>query len=140
MSKTLETRFWEKVNITDTCWLWTGATSDGYGSFGFNGKMKRVHRLAYAWAKGVPVDSFGILDHLCRVKNCVNPDHLEEVSQAENVRRGDSANRDLCRRGLHPWTRENIIKSPSSRPRCRTCNRATRRRNKEAKNLSLIHI
>jgi hypothetical protein len=45
--------FWAKVHKTETCWVWTGAASNNYGKFGFQGKMVLAHRLSYGLAKGV---------------------------------------------------------------------------------------
>lgn len=82
-----ETRFWANVDkdAGAPCWLWTGSlNSDGYGRF--NGKL--AHRRTYLEVVG-PIPDGLVLDHLCRVRNCVNPDHLEPVTQRENMRRGD---------------------------------------------------
>ncbi len=65
------------------CWFWLGALSRGYGSL----KNARAHRVAYEMTIG-PIPEGLVIDHLCRVTSCVNPDHLEAVTQAENVRRG----------------------------------------------------
>ena len=68
------------------CWLWTGATTDkGYGVF-WDGKLGRAHRWAYTHWRG-PIPEGLTLDHLCQVKACVNPDHLEPVTALENYRR-----------------------------------------------------
>src|SRR6266550_5237942 len=73
----LPERFWSKVEKTPTCWLWHGATlRDGYGQIKWDSKIVRAHRLAYASVHGWPSLD---LDHLCRVRYCGNPDHLEEV-------------------------------------------------------------
>ena len=85
---TPEERFWAKVDKTETCWLWIGAQSrTGYGSFGVKRKTHYVHRLAYEWLIG-PIPEKLVIDHLCRVRNCVNPDHMEIVSHRENTLRG----------------------------------------------------
>lgn len=84
---TEEERFWLKVDKTQTCWLWTARLDkDGYGQFQRNGDAQRAHRIAYEWEHG-PVPAGLQLDHLCRVKNCVRPDHLELVTVQENIRR-----------------------------------------------------
>ena len=108
------------------CWLWQGCTTTrGYGLIAICGKSKLAHRLAYELFKG-PIPEGLELDHLCRVRNCCNPDHLEAVTHEENVRRGDSGcnhrNKTHCPSG-HEYTPENIYRLPS-RPRerrCRTC-------------------
>ena len=78
-------RFWNKVEKTETCWIWTGAKdTKGYGAFrDSDGRTVRAHRFS----AGEPPRGL-VWDHLCRVRNCVNPDHLEAVTQGENVRRG----------------------------------------------------
>src|ERR1041385_7046280 len=81
------TRFWNKVERTESCWLWHGTLdSYGYGVIGCpDGKMRKAHRLAYeSFGENIPPNL--TVDHLCRVKNCLRPDHLEIVTSAENVR------------------------------------------------------
>lgn len=87
-----EERFWGRVAKTETCWLWTGRlTEKGYaGKVGYQGKHYAPHRLAYELLTG-PIPDGLVLDHLCRVRNCVNPDHLEPVTAEENTRRGTDA-------------------------------------------------
>jgi len=89
VKKSLETRFWEKVNKTDTCWFWTGyINSKGYGRAYLKGdKHIGAYRVAYEYVKG-KVPKGLVLDHLCRVPSCVNPDHLEPVTYRENTTRG----------------------------------------------------
>jgi len=85
-------RFWRKVDFgaPGDCWRWTGAISDtGYGDFFLSISVGtvRAHRWAYEERRG-PIPRGMDLDHLCRVRHCVNPDHLEPVTRAENLRRG----------------------------------------------------
>lgn len=82
-------RFWPKVEKTETCWLWTAALSPmGYGRFrGADGRTVQAHRFCYELIRG-PIPDGLDLDHLCRVRNCVRPDHLEPVTRTENWRRG----------------------------------------------------
>jgi hypothetical protein len=73
------------------CWLWTGALTNGYGiADPGKGHSRRVHRIFYAHFVGEIPDGL-CLDHLCRVRCCVNPAHLEPVTNRENVRRGIAA-------------------------------------------------
>lgn len=90
-----EERFWAKVDRRDggDCWPWLGTTtSTGYGLFGVPREDRTVgaHRYAYELVVG-PIPTGLELDHLCRVRNCVNPAHLEPVTHAENLRRGREA-------------------------------------------------
>lgn len=84
-----EDRFWEKVDIRDFngCWVWTAAKSTcGYGRFGMGRKgtgQVQAHRLSYEWLVG-PIPPGMQLDHVCRVRSCVNPEHLRIVTNAQN--------------------------------------------------------
>lgn len=84
-------RFMAKVAwpvSVEECWLWTAAlNSSGYGSFAIEGRGRGSHRIAYELRNG-PVPAGFELDHLCRVRNCVNPDHMEPVTTRANVLRG----------------------------------------------------
>lgn len=99
---TPENRFWGRVTKTDSCWLWARPHSNGYGYITVNGKKYLAHRLSYVWANG-PVPEGLELDHLCRVRSCVNPAHLEAVTSKENTLRGKVSalrpERTHCRRG-----------------------------------------
>ena len=85
------------------CWLWKGQVGGtGYGRVRIGGRMHAVHRVAYELAKG-PIPVGLQLDHLCRVRHCCNPSHLEAVTQQENIRRGERMNMTHCKRG-HEFT------------------------------------
>lgn len=92
-----EKRFWSKVEKTDTCWIWTGTRVSGRNGnrYGVFAVMEResplmAHRWIYERLVG-PIPSGLQLDHLCRNGLCVRPDHLEPVTQAENLRRENIA-------------------------------------------------
>ena len=80
-------RFMRRVEVTSSCWLMSGSqTRGGYVQFQYQGKRIMCHRFAYIAFEGdIPTDLE--IDHLCRIKNCVNPDHLEPVTTKENLRR-----------------------------------------------------
>jgi hypothetical protein len=87
MAKTLEEILLTRIEPTGFCWLWKGnITVQGYGTQHFESRTWTAHRLVYTALVGaIPAGLH--LDHLCRVHNCVNPDHLEPVTPAENNRR-----------------------------------------------------
>ena len=127
MSKpTTEQRFWLKVDRVWHCWLWTAyCDRDGYGRFTNAGKRVFAHRYAYELMVGeIPTGLEP--DHLCLRKACVNPDHLELVTHAENTLRW-SLTITHCVNG-HEYTPENTHwKGPNERGRrrCLACLRGT---------------
>jgi hypothetical protein len=95
------------------CWLWAGANIEGYGIVRRKGKAFRVHRLLWIAINGeVPYGKE--LDHLCRNKLCVRPDHLEAVTHKENVLRGESPSAKNARKTVsscgHPYTGKDPIR------------------------------
>ena len=123
-----EARFFEKVDASGVCWEWTAATNNrGYGVFGRGGRRDGIayaHRWAYEHLLGA-IPSGLTLDHLCRNIRCVNPDHLEPVTRAENNRRANPL-RDVCMRG-HDLA-EAYVRRNGNRM-CRKC-RSDRRANR----------
>lgn len=115
------------------CWLWTGYVDPkiGYGRMEFNGKRTVAHRV-YWEAENGAVPTGLQLDHLCRVRSCVNPAHPEPVTQQENIRRGEgipviNARKTHCNHG-HEFTMENAYQQKSRLGRrCITCAKVTRR-------------
>lgn len=121
----------EKLHLNNRvegdCWRWTGAhTPKGYGQLQVNGRRHAVHRLAYEHWIG-PIPEGLEIDHLCQVRDCINPSHLEAVTHAENVRR-TVERRAHCKQG-HEFTPSNtrwVFKKGRQRASraCRTCIRA----------------
>ncbi len=136
-------RLWKRVNKNGPvpshrpdlgpCWLWFGTIDAyGYGVINIDRKVKQCHRVSFELAKGeIPVGL--TVDHLCRVRPCLNPDHLESVSRGENVLRGNgysgtNARKTECKRG-HPLSGLNLYILPDGRQRrCRECGRESDRR------------
>ena len=86
-------RFWNKVNKTDTCWLWTASkTHQGYGYFRLDGRMQKAHRVSYKILKGQIPNKMMIL-HSCHNPSCVNPEHLRIGTNQENMRDMSNAKR-----------------------------------------------
>lgn len=97
-------RFWQKVELTPTCWLWRGATNqDGYGIFLIYGKAQRAHRVA-RHLLGLSLEPTKTCDHICSERRCVNPAHTEIVTQVENLYR--KGRKQFCNHG-HAMTPEN---------------------------------
>lgn len=86
--KSAANRFFDKVDLSGECWRWTAAISDnGYGKFWRGDRLVYAHQFAFELLVGDDIAGLD-LDHLCRDRACVNPEHLEPVSRAENLRRG----------------------------------------------------
>jgi hypothetical protein len=108
------------------CWLWTACTNAfGYGTLWVNVRPMLAHRVAYELFVG-PIPEGLNLDHLCRVRRCVNPAHLEPVTQRENVMRGISVTAKNaavthCHQG-HPFDDANTYRNNGKR-QCRICQR-----------------
>lgn len=132
---TPEERFWAKVNKTeDGCWEWTANnTRGGYGNFmPANGVARSAHRYSYEISIG-PIPAGLDLDHLCRNRCCVNPDHLEPVTRSENLKRAYAARglKTHCAQG-HPFDDENTFQRSQGGRGCRTCrNKASREKKRE---------
>lgn len=127
----------DRVAVGPDCWMWTGVTDgQGYGRFRHSrqdccctdGKEPfhhKAHRVVYELLSG-PIPKDKELDHLCRNRGCVNPDHLEPVSHAVNVLRGESwagvkSRQTHCIHG-HSFDATNTYIDPRGHRQCRKCN------------------
>lgn len=122
------------------CWVWQRGKTDGYGRLYVNRVAHPAHRYTYQQLVG-EVPTGLVLDHLCRLRSCCNPDHLEPITNAENVRRGAGAalagaankRKTHCPSG-HAYKDVNVLVSQGYR-RCRVCalaqSAASKRRKKE---------
>jgi len=142
VARPADERFFEKVLLGEapttrpelgSCWLWTASTVYGYGQFKPVSRQRphRAHRWAYEYLIG-PVPVGLELDHLCRVRRCVRPSHLEPVTTRENLLRGETitarnAAVTSCPAG-HPYDEKNTYRWPRTGVRhCRACDAARHR-------------
>lgn len=139
-SRPLLYRMMSKTVMHDQCWIWVGSRSGTFGGYGYvrvgadrGGGRLPAHRAMYQELVG-PVPEGMTLDHLCRNRGCVNPDHLEPVTMRENALRGTSpwaknARKTHCPRG-HELVTENCVPYYLKRGRryCAMCARETSRR------------
>lgn len=139
----LAERLWRRVDKTETCWFWTGAKAGGgYGVIVEDApsrKMRGVHRVAYELTRG-PIPDGLVVNHLCRTPACVRPDHLEAVTQAENVAYSDRVLgiRSVlthCPQG-HEYTPENTRLRLGKWRHCRACDLARTRQTGTSLNAS----
>ena len=140
LSSTLLKRLMEKVEVAPSgCWLWTGPTNvAGYARTGLGGRGRSIlaHRLVYEETVGaIPLPT---IDHLCRTRRCVNPEHLEPVTQKENILRGigfapRNKAKTHCLNG-HPLV--NAYVSKRGQRWCRVCRAARKRAAKRRRDAS----
>lgn len=120
----------ERTARGESCWLWTGKLDDkGYGHVWLGDRSTTAHRATYETFVG-PVAKDQQIDHLCRVRHCVNPAHLEAVSPRENTLRGEgvtavNARKTHCIRG-HEFNEANTYHAPRGR-HCRACDAEAKR-------------
>lgn len=140
MPDTYFERFWlyvQRAPITK-CWEWKGTKRDGYGVFMFKHKSFIAHRASYEIYNGCIPDGLQI-DYLCRNRSCVNPTHLQAVTQKTNVLRGiglsaENARKMICKHG-HPFTDDNTryaIENGRLRRYCKTCVRQNSQKRRDA--------
>lgn len=143
MSTEMLDRLRRHVSIdANGCWNWTGTKSPkGYALTQVDGVSKRAHRVIYELTNG-PVPTGLQLDHLCRNRGCVNPDHLEPVTGKVNVLRGvgvtaQNAKKTHCHRG-HPLSGDNIYPRSNGGRECWECKIQQRLKLSEAQRRALI--
>lgn len=145
--KGVASRFWSHVDkgaSVDGCWNWTAATSDGYGRFSIKHRLYLAHRVAWE-LEGVEIPPGLQIDHLCRNRKCVNPQHLEVVDGRTNTLRGTAPSafnsvKTHCPRG-HALDGENLLVVARNGVgtlgrkfrKCRTCQNETYKRYRIAK-------
>jgi len=130
--ETILDRLGDKFTVGDGCWQWKVVNSEGYGSFAIDRVKHKAHRVLYELMVG-PIPAGLDIDHLCRNRACVRPDHLEPVTRGENQRRGvpyrpprnyNPWGRQVthCPRG-HEYTPENLRSDKRNRRACLICHR-----------------
>ena len=132
LNESIEDKLEDNIEIdSNGCWIWLKYKSKkGYGQIRYNGRMRRVHRVSYeCYIGNIPVGL--TIDHLCKVRACCNPGHLEPVTQSENAKRGDYSNngktnnyhasKTHCSNG-HEFIESNVYKLKNRRV-CLTCRR-----------------
>ena len=153
LNKRQHINFWAKIDKSGICWEWTGSKNNGgYGLFGLNYKMRSAHRVSYEIKWGKIPDGL-VINHMCRNRGCVNPDHLEVVTQKVNVQKGlagfktglKNRAKTHCPQN-HEYTPDNLTKQNNNKRNCKACNndriRARRARNKalDAGTLSVMGV
>jgi hypothetical protein len=115
----------ERYEVVESgCWLWTSTRkTSGYPVFFVNGRYHAAHRYFYEFFHSARIPPGLVLDHLCRRIRCVNPEHLEAVTQKENCTRYTSLKTE-CRHG-HPYSDDNLYVAPDGSRECRICRRCT---------------
>ena len=133
-------RFFNKIETADhnddECWYWMSSINKkGYGNFWINGTSKIAHRISYELFRGKIPQNLQV-DHLCRNRRCVNPQHLELVTLQENVKRGNSginmSSRTHCPKG-HEYNKENTFTNLNGSRVCKTCYRKPMKSSKKIK-------
>lgn len=122
-------RFCTKFEIGDPeeCWEWLGSISDGgYGWLGVKGRHVKAHRISYEYFNSSEIPEGMQIDHTCVNRKCVNPDHLEAVTQAENLKRA-LLRRETCKAGHDLNNPDNVRKGTVRK--CQVCFKAKNDRN-----------
>lgn len=137
-------RFWALVNKNGPvpeyaphlgpCWLWLAHTSsEHYGHFKIGGRPTLAHRWAYKTLVG-PIPEGLQIDHLCRVRHCVNPEHMEPVTPLVNTRRGETGQKNARKTHCpldHPYDDKNTRRNPRGDRICRQCHREDEQRRRD---------
>lgn len=125
----------------DKCWLWArGLSSHGYAKISIGGVKYYVHRLMWEYANNEQIPESLVIDHLCMIKRCINPAHLEVVTNRENILRAPdsmakiNALKTHCKQG-HVFDKENTYQTVIQR-HCKKCWQVQARRRYQRKKLA----
>jgi hypothetical protein len=131
-------RFWDKVDMTYSCWYWRANKRGGYGQFWYEGRFVGAHRYAYELLVGKIPEGLHI-DHLCKNKSCVNPAHLDPTTNRDNLLRAGTnpaavnAIKTHCIKG-HELKGNNLhINKKTGQRRCNHCHNTHNRKYEEDK-------
>jgi hypothetical protein len=115
--------------MTDCIESKKGITTNGYSRIRINNKNVQAHRWAWELVNGQIPEDF-VIDHICRNRKCVLPEHLRMITQQENIMAGlhNIDNRSHCNQG-HPFVKENVMIRKSGKRECAECNRIRARAN-----------
>lgn len=120
-----------RMSIENNCWLWTAGLSKGYGQVWYKGTMMSAHRAIYHIVNDIFSSRKHQIDHICRIRSCVNPEHLEIVTAKENVRRSvpfwRPRTKTHCYRG-HPYNAKNTAYFGNQGKKCRECKKIAERK------------
>ncbi len=135
MTANLPKSLTDKIVKSEACWEWTGTHAHGYGLWWDPDRksMRVAHRALYEKLYGEVPKTLD-LDHLCRNRGCLNPEHLEPVSRSENIRRGAGPDiirarqgaKTHCKRG-HAYSGDNLYVNPRGQRECRECRKISKR-------------
>ena len=133
-------RVFNRVRFSDDCWEWQGYQARGYGRIWVEGRSVLVHRWVLQWLTGQLIPTDLTVDHLCRNRACVRPEHLDVVSAGENVLRGEgitaiNKRKQVCLRG-HLLSKDNLYTRPNGARNCRICKQTHLRLWRQTQNVS----
>jgi hypothetical protein len=142
-NQAIEYRLWSRVRDDENgCWTWTGCTDpNGYGAIYWRGRTWKVHRVAWTLCRGEIPEGLTV-DHLCRNRGCVNPNHFELVPLKVNQSRQISNNskKTRCPQG-HPYDERNTRITAAGKRQCRICRRAQiKAQNKRRRERTPAHL
>lgn len=126
----IENKLLYNFKIANGCWVWQGTKNkEGYGRVKYRGRLWLAHRLSCIILDKNPLIG-DVLDHMCNNPPCINPDHLRDTTQRENILRSNSiparnARKIFCKRG-HKLSKDNIYTTMNGRD-CKECHRSRRK-------------